>query len=213
MLELTHCECVLFDCAGLITGPETILEELAQSAAIGSLSSAQVVVFCVDVSKAEWVEDVAIRQLIAPEVVIAVAAKSDLLPEKILAERLGELKKLFGADFIAISSKTGAGLELLRDTIGRRMVGLTPGRGVGERAAMPITAEAEKGVALTARHRQSIAKAIDNISESAGELNRGNDEVAAMMMRTAYQSISDIEQEHIDEQVLERIFSRFCIGK
>jgi len=34
-----------------------------------------------------------------------------------------------------------------------------------------------------------------------------------MMLRAAYQGICDIEQQHIDEQILERIFSRFCIGK
>jgi tRNA U34 5-carboxymethylaminomethyl modifying GTPase MnmE/TrmE len=34
-----------------------------------------------------------------------------------------------------------------------------------------------------------------------------------MMLRTAYNQLSDIEQHNIDEQVLDRIFSRFCIGK
>jgi len=34
-----------------------------------------------------------------------------------------------------------------------------------------------------------------------------------MMLRAAYKTVSDIEQQPIDEQILERIFSRFCIGK
>jgi tRNA U34 5-carboxymethylaminomethyl modifying GTPase MnmE/TrmE len=34
-----------------------------------------------------------------------------------------------------------------------------------------------------------------------------------MMLRTGYQALSNIEQQHIDEQILERIFHRFCIGK
>jgi tRNA U34 5-carboxymethylaminomethyl modifying GTPase MnmE/TrmE len=34
-----------------------------------------------------------------------------------------------------------------------------------------------------------------------------------MMLRAAYQSISDIEQQGIDDEILDRIFSRFCIGK
>jgi tRNA U34 5-carboxymethylaminomethyl modifying GTPase MnmE/TrmE len=34
-----------------------------------------------------------------------------------------------------------------------------------------------------------------------------------MLLRVAYQNISDIEQQHVDEEILERIFSRFCIGK
>jgi len=47
-------------------------------------------------------------------------------------------------------------------------------------------------------------------------LKAGNDEVAAMMLRTAYNALSDIEQPRragVDEQILDRIFSRFCIGK
>jgi tRNA U34 5-carboxymethylaminomethyl modifying GTPase MnmE/TrmE len=37
-----------------------------------------------------------------------------------------------------------------------------------------------------------------------------------MMLRAAYQAISDIEQPaavRIDEQILGQIFNRFCIGK
>jgi tRNA U34 5-carboxymethylaminomethyl modifying GTPase MnmE/TrmE len=34
-----------------------------------------------------------------------------------------------------------------------------------------------------------------------------------MRLRTACQAVADIEQEHIDEQVLDHIFTRFCIGK
>jgi tRNA U34 5-carboxymethylaminomethyl modifying GTPase MnmE/TrmE len=69
------------------------------------------------------------------------------------------------------------------------------------------------GPALTARHTRAVTEAIENISESLNELKAGNDEVTAMMLRAAYQDISNISQQHIDEQILERIFSRFCIGK
>jgi len=54
------------------------------------------------------------------------------------------------------------------------------------------------------------------VGESVGELNGRHDEVAAMMLRAAYQAVSDIKQPgaaHIEEQILGQIFSRFCIGK
>ncbi|MHC4440901.1 MAG: hypothetical protein ACYS3S_26425 [Planctomycetota bacterium] len=47
-------------------------------------------------------------------------------------------------------------------------------------------------------------------------MNAGNDEVVVIMLRAAYQAVSDIEQPgtaQIDEQILGQIFSRFCIGK
>ena len=69
-----------------------------------------------------------------------------------------------------------------------------------------------------ARHRQAVTESIENISEAIIELKAGSDEVAAMILRAAHQRLCDIETaigaaERADEQILEKIFSRFCIGK
>jgi tRNA modification GTPase len=200
---LSHCRCVLFDCAGLLTEAVDILDELAQQAAIEALRNSNVVIFCVDISKTEWPEDTAIRKLIEPKILIPVTTKCDLLSEQFLPERLAALNKCFSTDFMPTSAKTGAGMELLRQTIDGKLT---------EKIGIPQTA----GVALTARHKKAVTEAIDQISESADELNAGNDEVVVMMLRSAYQAVSDIEQPgtaHIDEQILGQIFSRFCIGK
>ena len=217
---LAHCRCVLFDCAGLLMQPESILDELAQQAAIEALRNSTVVLFCVDVSKADWSDDAAIRRLVERRVCPAhqtspaqtkrcarhtlhTAAKCDLLREQILAERLAALKELFGADFLPTSAQTGAGIDLLRGAIDGKLT---------ERSDVPRAS----AVALTARHRQVVTEAISHVAQAADELKAGNDEVAAMMIRAAHQAISDIEQPiaaHIDEQILGQIFNRFCIGK
>jgi tRNA modification GTPase len=202
VLTLRHCRCVLFDCAGLVITAENILEELAQQAAVKSLQNSSIVVFCVDVSRDSWAEDISIRRRIEPEVVIPVATKTDLLSKEMLANRIAELNKLFNVEFLPTSAETGIGLQQLRDTIDEKLIGQALG-GVAERTS---------DVALTARHRQAVTEAIENVGESINELKAGNDEIAAMLLRAAYQNISDIEQ-HIDEDILERIFSRFCIGK
>jgi tRNA modification GTPase len=209
LLTLRHCECVLFDCAGLIAASENILDELAQQAAVESLQNSSIVVFCVDISKADWAEDISIRGLIEPEALIPAATKCDLLCEDVLTKRLAELDELFGADFIVTSAKDGAGIEQLKDMLDERIIELAFGS--GKRGTRDERRETSL-IALTARHRQAVAEAIENIGESISELKAGNNEVAAMLLRAAYQSISDIEQ-HIDEEILERIFSRFCIGK
>jgi len=218
---------VLFDCAGLISATNNILDELAQQAAIEALRNSSVVVFCVDVAKADWYEDVSIHTLVEPRLLIPVATKSDLLSEEALAKRLGELNKMFApletqreksltgfaSEFLATSVETGSGIELLRETIDRKIVELTVGAGGGGQVPEQISS-----VALMARHKQAVTEAIDNVSESLNELNAGNDEVASMMLRAAYQGLFDIESAtggagRADEQILERIFSRFCIGK
>jgi tRNA modification GTPase len=207
LLSLRHCRCVLFDCAGLITTAENILDELAQGAAVEALRNSSVVVFCVDISKEDWSEDVSIRQLITPQVLIPVATKSDLLSKEMLANRIGGLNKLFDDDFLAISTTTDAGLEKLRDTIDEKLIETAIGGTSHEPRAT------SHGLSLTARHRQAVMEAIENVGEAVNELKAGKDEVAAMLLRAAYQSISGIEQQHVDEEILDRIFSRFCIGK
>ncbi|MHC4694802.1 MAG: tRNA modification GTPase [Planctomycetota bacterium] len=213
MLTLAHCKCVLFDCAGLITESHEILDELAQQAAIEALRNSSVVVFCVDIAKTDWNEDISIRTLIEPESLIPVATKTDLLSEKLVAERLGDLHEVFGVEFLPISVETGSGIELMRETIDRTIVDMTVGAGGSGQVPEQIST-----VALTTRHKQAITEAIENVSEAINELKGGNDEVAAMMLRAAHQGLFDIESatggvERTDEQILERIFGRFCIGK
>jgi len=204
VVEFEHCKCVLFDCAGLITEPENILDELAHQAAVEALEKATVVAFCVDISKADFSEDVAIRKLIKDGTqIIPVATKSDLLSKDVLAERLAELNKLFAAEFLPTSAKTGGGIKQLRSAIDEKIIEMALGSGK----------QGTSLIALTARHRQAVAEATKNINESVEEIKAGNDEVAAMLMRSAYKNLSDIEQQSIDEQILEGIFSRFCIGK
>jgi len=211
LLSLVHCRCVLFDCAGLVAAPNNILDELAQQAAIEALRNSTVVVFCVDVSKKGWSGDVSMRQLVEPKVLIPVATKADLLSEEILANRLIELNNLFNTEFLPTSVITGLGLEQLKDRIDNQLIKLSLSAGSEGQGAEQVSV-----VALTARHRQAITNAIENINEAINELKAGNDEVTAMMLRAAYKEIGDIESTtggHVDEEILDRIFSRFCIGK
>ena len=201
LLELEHSNCVLFDCAGLITEPDNILDELAQQTAIEAIRNSAVVVFCVDISKPNWSEDISIRKLIEPKILIPAATKCDLVTQKALPARLAKLNETFGIEFIPVSAKTGSGLDQLLNQIDSQLIS-------GQ-------VYAESGLAITARHKQAVTEAIANLNDAGNELSAGNDEVAAMMLRTAYQGIGSIRQHDpaVDEQILEQIFSRFCIGK
>jgi tRNA modification GTPase len=207
-LELPGCRCILFDCAGLlapsdvegIVKSENILDELAQQAAIEAIRNAMAIIFCVDISRSDWAEDIAIHQLTNPAHLIAIATKTDLLSEKDLAERLPKLKSLFGCDFLPVSAHIGAGIDKLKAEIAERIIAATSGH-------------TKDAVALTTRHRQALNNAIHDIVQAEKEIKAGSEELAAMMLRTAYNQLSNIEQHNIDEQVLDRIFSRFCIGK
>jgi len=210
-LTLAHSRCVLFDCAGLIQEPSNILEQLVQTAAIEGLKNASAVVFCVDLSKDDFTEDTAVRRLVEPKDLIPVATKSDLLSENVLPERLARLKGLFADDFIATSAKTGTGIERLKDKIDRKIIAL--GMAAPQTNTSHEPPEARCELALTTRHKHAVTGAIDDITDSLAQLTGGSDEIAAMLLRDAYQQLSTIQAHHIDEKILEKIFSRFCIGK
>jgi tRNA modification GTPase len=199
-LDLPGCRCILFDCAGLITHCETILDELAQQVAIEAIKNAALVIFCVDIEKPDWSEDLAAFQLIQPKTLIAIATKTDLLSEAVITEHLLKLKSLFACDFIPISAQTNFNLDKLKSEIANHLT---------QRAGRTT----QDAVALTARHRQALNNAIHDIIQAEKEIKAGSEELAAMMLRTAYNQLSNIEQHNIDEQVLDRIFSSFCIGK
>lgn len=194
-------ECVVFDCAGLVPSPETILDRLAQSGAVEASKRCLAVLFCVDAAKSDWSEDVLVRALIDAETVIHVATKADLLPASRQLGALRDLTKRFGADFLPTSAATGQGMPTLRGHL----------RGAVGRAA--DSSGAEDVVAMTTRHRQAVTEAIENIARAIVEINRGNEEVAAMLIRSAYQALAGVEQQALDEELLDRIFGQFCIGK
>jgi len=219
VLALGHFRCVLFDCAGLICEPEGILDELSRDAAVGALRNSSVVVFCVDVSKSDWAEDIAVRELADAAVVIPVATKSDLVGDDALGGRLAELQGVFGVEFMATSSAESRGIEVLRERIDEKLCGGASGSTVDGDVAV-LCETAGSFVALTARHRQAVLEGIESIEQAIEELDSGHyqsgAEVTALMLRAAHQSLCGIEQAHcveIDERILDRIFSRFCIGK
>ena len=202
LLETEDGRYVVFDCAGLAEQPRGVLDRLAQETAIKALQTSTIVLFCVDIVKADWSEDVAIRKLVNADVIIAVATKADLVSQKQIVSRLKKLNELFAAEFLAVSVRNKVGLGQLQGAIDKKMMKLNGTCAVSESVS-----------GLTERHRRAIADAGENIEQAGGELKSGNDEVAAMLLRAGYQRLSGIEHEHIDEQVLENIFSQFCIGK
>jgi tRNA modification GTPase len=209
LLSLADCSCILFDCAGLVLFSDNILDRLARSAAVSALQKASLVLFCVDMSKSDWSEDLQVRQMVEADRLVMVAAKSDLVKETRLSRRLVELEKTFGSDFIATSTKTGSGIELLKKHITSEILEL----GVGGRGDRTFTEGPAGAVALTARHKQAVKDAIEQIDEAIQQLQLGSSEVSTMMLRAAYQGLLDVEQQGVDERILQQIFSRFCIGK
>ena len=132
------------------------------------------------------------------------ATKTDICSKAEREDRLKKLRSLFGIEFTPVSAQASPDVDFLKETIDRRVTSATSSHG---------RQETSRETGLTVRHRQTVTGAIENISKALEQVELGNEEVAAMYLRTTVQSLSQIHRHDIDENILDRIFSAFCVGK
>lgn len=104
---------------------------------------------------------------------------------------------------VAVSVLTGEGLALLRTSVAERIFG------VAGRHALPDL----EGVLVRERHRLSLARARDAVVEARPHLGAGGDAaLAAHQVRRALAAVDELIGVVDTDEVLGRIFSRFCVG-
>lgn len=120
---------------------------------------------------------------------MAVVCKTDL-PARFAAAALLEA---YGIPSVSVSSLTGEGVEELKKEVAER-----------------LAPEAESALVTNARHIDALLRAQAAL-ESA--LLVKDAELIATDMREALHALGEITGETVDSAVLDRIFSRFCVGK
>jgi tRNA modification GTPase len=204
VLALERTDCVVFDCAGLVieARQQTILDRMAHQVSVEALRQAAVVVFCVDVAKDDTAEEANMLGQIGAKQVLYVATKADCVSDGERAAKLARLHEAFGADFLAVSSQAGQGLAMLKQAIELRLQAIRAG-----------DVEHQDRLTINARHRLRLQEAAGALTECAEQIEAESTEIAAMLLRQAVETLGGLERENIDEAILDRIFSRFCIGK
>jgi tRNA modification GTPase len=175
----------LVDTAGLRDNPDVVEREGIRRAR-EALEHADAVL---------WVRDAGDRESLAP------AGLPDDVPTVTVWNKidLASPPSSIGENAIAVSAKTGAGLDGLTDTI-RKLAGY---RDLGEGA---FTARERHVEALkaSAEHFRAGRKALE--TDRAGEL-------LAEELRLAHANLGEITGKMSSDELLGRIFSSFCIGK
>ncbi|MCC9656045.1 tRNA modification GTPase [Rhodopirellula halodulae] len=193
---------LLIDTAGIETredtDPEATISAEAQQQATEAAQNADVHLWCIDASGdpsfAELKQSgLSIETAKQSAELICVATKRDLLPSDWKAEAIQ-------AD-LAVSSESGFGLDMLLD----RLHSFAETRDAGETGNVIGTA---------ARCRESLASATQHLQQAIvwTEQSAGHELVAAEM-RLAVEAIGEVTGQVYTDDILDRVFGRFCIGK
>lgn len=129
-----------------------------------------------------------------PARVTLIRNKADLSGEPIALETCND-----GHVTIALSAKSAAGLDLLREHL---------------KACMGFEQTAESGFSARRRHLEALRQAQASLEHGRNQLTlMGAGELLAEDLRQAQQALGEITGAFSSDDLLGRIFSSFCIGK
>jgi len=132
--------------------------------------------------------------------VVVVVTKCDLAsPER---ARAYVAARDLRAEIVATSAVTGEGMAALRGALVRAV----EGGSVDRQAAGPV---------VTARHRAALESAVVALARAGRAARRpgGWGERVAVELREALEALATVVGRRVDADVLDTIFSRFCVGK
>jgi tRNA modification GTPase len=184
----------LLDTAG-IRESEDQVEQEGVRLSLDRIPKADLVLFVIDGSSPFGEDDAAILKAIGSKSCIVVRNKSDL-PLAV------ELPAECTAPVVAISTLSGKGVPSLRDAITNAFM---HGHAIDGREFVALS---------KARHRDALLKARESLQSFVANLESGvNMELLPVDLRDALDAVGEVTGETTADDVLDRIFSSFCIGK
>ncbi|MEJ2253900.1 MAG: tRNA uridine-5-carboxymethylaminomethyl(34) synthesis GTPase MnmE [Nitrospirota bacterium] len=186
---------LMMDTAG-IRGARDMVEEEGVKRSLKALTDADLVLAVLDASVPLAPEDRLVLDRLSDRNAVLVLNKCDL--------PMAWEETLLGNDSfpprVRTSAREGRGLEDLKDAI--------------QRAALGSGAFRSDGVLVTTlRHKAALDGARRFIEAALDALASEPPEITAVELREAMDRLAEIGGEVTTEDVLERIFSEFCIGK
>ncbi|NTU68403.1 MAG: tRNA uridine-5-carboxymethylaminomethyl(34) synthesis GTPase MnmE [Chlorobiaceae bacterium] len=192
----------LTDTAGLRESGEEIESEGIRRSRM-KMAEADLLLYLLDIGTDRLEEEIgdiiSIRQQHPDARCIIVANKVDRVADALT--RIDKVARETCAEAIGISALEGMGIETLKQRMGAL---------VGDLDKLH-----EASVLVTSlRHYEALRNAADAL-QNAGELigRQRDTELIAFELRTALDHVGEITGKVVNEEILNTIFSRFCIGK
>ena len=183
------------DTAGLRESDDEI-EALGIERARAAMKQSQVIFYLLDASAEDLQQEIAefkINSQSNIQQTVAVWNKIDLAEAR-------ELPDTGASETVKISARTGKNLDELLNSF-EKLVWHGDEKG------------ADAPAAVNARHLALLQSASEALEPVAGEIAYGNWELAAAGLRMALVEAGKIVGETVEPDLLDEIFSRFCIGK
>ncbi len=187
----------LMDTAGL-RHAQDLIEEEGVRRTHERLSHADLIIWVVDGSEPLKTEDFDILSRVRGIKSVVAVNKNDLPPAFPL-EELG--KQIPLSPLVSISATSSSGIEDLKGAILRLIL-----EGKNESAGEILLA--------SLRHKQAVEKAFMALTQALEGLSANlSIEFIALDLREAQAALGEIVGSHTTDDLLDRIFSQFCIGK
>ncbi|MCX7857743.1 MAG: tRNA uridine-5-carboxymethylaminomethyl(34) synthesis GTPase MnmE [Deltaproteobacteria bacterium] len=184
----------IVDTAG-IRDPRDMVEREGIERVRRMIPEADLLLWVVDGSEGLLIEDIKIYEEIKGFNVLCVINKIDL-NERVDIDFFMDK----GLSYVKTSALTGEGISDLRDAIFKNLDRKSPKKG---------------GFVITnARHRDILLKTNEFLGRAISLFDRNiHNELVAFELKEALSAIGEITGEVYSDEILEEIFSRFCIGK
>ncbi|MCK5306128.1 MAG: tRNA uridine-5-carboxymethylaminomethyl(34) synthesis GTPase MnmE [Candidatus Omnitrophica bacterium] len=187
----------IIDTAGVLE-PADIVEEESILRSKNTVSGADIALFVLDYSRPLSAQDKEIIDHIKDKVVIVVVNKIDL-PLKLKTEAIKGFLK--GKEVVKISAAEGLNLRKVEKAIIRTLF-----QGQGACVSGPML--------NNLRHKSLIRQAYDNLLNAEKSLKKGlSFEFIALDLKEALDRLGEITGESASGDILDAVFSKFCVGK
>ena len=182
---------VFTDTAG-IRETEDEVEHLGVERSRRAIEEADIVLFVLDGTTDVTDEEKELFDIVKPTDHIIVLNKSDIMTN--------ENDYCLGEKCLIISAKNGIGITELLDGIKGR--------------ALRASHSAEDMLMMTERQTDAIKRASQALREAAADMENGIDlDCITIDLMDAYRAFGEITGETLTEDIIDRIFSKFCLGK
>lgn len=186
---------VLVDTAG-IRNTDDVVENIGVEKSIEQIEKADLVLFVIDGSTELTEEDIRIYNHLDAKTVIGIVNKNDL-------ELKADLSKLEKVEkWIYTSAKENFGIVDMEDEIYSSVI-------KGE-----VEDTSQKLVITNVRHKSALEKTKDAIKNIFETIDMGMPmDLIAVDLKEALDSLSEVTGEISTEDLLDHVFSNFCVGK